>query len=246
MKTKIAFRYQMRENLKALGILYAIIYLLILLMAILRAVGRNGSMNGLEMASAIFMFVLGLNAFKTPFRFYLANSISRRTLFLGFLCSTVPTAAIMAVLDTVNHLIFTSLIHYDSIYFSVYFQHYSHTLQMPVDYLHFATESFLWCLCLYFFCALVGFFITSLYYRMNKLLKICVSIGVPGFFIFILPAIDIMTGSTVFRTLGSIIVFVLGLSDGCNPYIPMAFCLLGAIVISFLSFLLIRRATIKD
>ena len=89
---KSAMIYQISEMKKPLLIYYAIIFFLLLASFLTTEVflhiSANGTtINGIEISSMIFIFVCGLNSFKEPFRMFLQNGLSRKTLFLSYLCS---------------------------------------------------------------------------------------------------------------------------------------------------------------
>jgi hypothetical protein len=105
----------------------------------------------------------------------------------------------------------------------------------------------IWRLFTYAATAIVGFFITVLYYRLNKPLKLTVSIGVPVFFLMVLPYIDGMFfDGKIYDTIGNLIAGAYGFLDGYNPYISVLSSAIIFIVMGVLSYLLMRRATVKE
>ena len=92
-----------------------------------------------------------------------------------------------------------------------------------------------------------GYFITTLYYRLNKAGKIAVSISVPGILIVGLPIFDaVVTGGMIYRAFWRFVAFALGLLSGPNPYYAMVSSLLAVALFAAFSWMLVRRAVIKD
>jgi hypothetical protein len=93
----------------------------------------------------------------------------------------------------------------------------------------------------------LGYFITIAYYRMNKAAKIAVSIGVPSLFIYGLPILDAtVTHGAIAEAIYKTISFVFGIQNGGNAYFAVVTCLLTACMFAALSWLMMRRAVIKD
>ena len=93
-------------------------------------------------------------------------------------------------------------------------------------------EGFLMNICQYTAALAIGYFITIGYYRMNKIAKIIVSIGVPGFIIIVLPIL-------ITRVYG----------DTCPSeryYYDIGSGLLVSAVFLGLTYLMIRKVPIKD
>lgn len=197
--------------------------------------------NGIEFSSMIFIFVGGLNSFKETFRMFLQNGRSRRTLFLSYLYSLLPVTGIMALVDTSLGTVGSSLGNYRSI-FEPYFLHLSSSSSLVTFLAGLG-------LCLFFYttCALMGYFITTLYYRMGKGLKLLVSIGVPTLVIIVLPMVDIgLAHGAISRGIGQLFLLASGIKAGYNPFYPLASCLIVGSILAGLTYLLQRRAVIKE
>lgn len=107
-------------------------------------------------------------------------------------------------------------------------------------------EAILTTLAVYTVAMIGGYLITTAYYRMNKALKIIVSIGVPLLFFILLPLLDttIFNGK-IFIAIEKIMKFVFGGETG-NPYNLLLSCVLIVVVGVGLSWLLIRKAVEKN
>lgn len=243
---KSAMIYQISEMKKPLLIYYAIIFFLLLASFLTTEVflhiSANGTtINGIEISSMIFIFVCGLNSFKEPFRMFLQNGLSRKTLFLSYICSLLPVSGVMAIIDTSIGAIGRSLGSYQSAFHEFYRQYFPAVGPGQV-FVGFALS-----LMLYTTSALAGYFIASLYYRMNKGLKLLVSIGVPVLLIIVLPIVDMgYANGVISRGLGEILLLASGVKAGYNPLYPLGSCIILSSVLAGLTYLLQRRAVIKE
>jgi hypothetical protein len=186
MRFRTAWKYFISDMKNAVMIFYLIVFLGFTFFSVsISGTGpNNSSFSGLEMASMIFLFICGLNSFKKNYLFLMTNGVSRKTQFCSFLLSSFTVATFMAVVDTIISNVVPLLLNTD--YNSMFNQMYSGLEQSPAKVL----TSFLWSVVFYLFAIILGFFITTAYYRMVKLLKIAISIGVPVFFTTIFPIID--------------------------------------------------------
>lgn len=243
---KSAMIYQIAEMKKSLLIYYAIMLFLLLASFLTTEVffhfSVNGAaINGIEISSMIFIFVCGLNSFKEPFRMFLQNGLSRKTLFLSYICSLLSVTGVMAIVDTSIGAIGHSLGSYQSAFHEFYRQHFSAAGPGQV-FVVFALS-----LMLYTTSALAGYFIASLYYRMNKGLKLLVSIGVPVLLIIVLPIVDMgYANGVISRSIGEILLLASGVKAGYNPLYPLGSCIILSSVLAGLTYLLQRRAVIKE
>lgn len=251
---KEAVKYQLWEYKTPLIIYYIARYGFVMLLrlfvevAVVSAGGevQVSSVGGLEFASIIFIFVAGLNSFRETFHIFIQHGISRRRMFVSFLLLAAPVAAFMALTDSLNWIasgLFSGTnVTYESIFMQIYAQDYTGTGSAAL----FLT-SFLWGATVYLSFVLLGYMITALYYRMNKPLKIAVSVGLPVFFTVVLPLIESqVTKGAIFAALGNYIKFSWGgPGPGADPLYAIAFSLLHGAVFALISWLLIRRAEFK-
>jgi quinol-cytochrome oxidoreductase complex cytochrome b subunit len=109
-------------------------------------------------------------------------------------------------------------------------------------------EELLWSSFLYISVLVLGFLIATLYYRLSKVLKYVVSIGVPVFFLMILPILDTtLAEGNIYKTIITFMLFIFGkTTNGFNPYYTIISSLAISIILFVISYLLLRRATIKD
>lgn len=243
MRLAPALKFQLSSIKWSVIIFYIVIYSLLILMTtsqiIFNDFGGESHIGGMDFASMIFLFVVGLNAFKSTFHMFSANGISRKTLFVSFIATTGILCSGMAIIDSINTLIINQFVEYQPVMMQLFGARYS---DMGI-----ATygEGFLWMFFMYAVCMMFGFFLTTAYYRMNRPLKLIISIGVPVFMFIILPILDAQLFSgEIFKAIGMFIAFCTGRLSG-SPYVAMASNAVFYVVLAILGFLLMRRATVK-
>jgi len=243
MNIKAAVKYRLWDTKRPLLIFYSIIYTI--MAASIIAVTNLGdhvlSFSGFEFASMIFIFVLELNSFKEPFLMFLQNGLSRKTLFQSFVISIVPVSGLLAVIDSLNGLVMNEFMNYESIFLQFYNIRYSSCLG-NVGLAQFF-EGMLWYLTAYAMLAMVGLFITTLNYRMNRKQRLLFFIGVPVLFVYVIPLVDrTITNGAIYRGIGEFFAFAWGYTNGYIPYYSMVTCALFFVLFGGLTYLLTRKA----
>lgn len=202
-------------------------------------------MNGVDLATAIFLFICGLNSFKANFYFAQSNNIARKTFMKGIVISSVPLVLSTSIIDFIINRIANIFMKIPTLY-DMGFGGLSGSAWLTRDMwvqsndisTIFKTILFQFSLCLVAY--LMGIVINMIYYRCNKLMKTVVSV---------LPiALIIIMGFLPFETMINIERFANYLM-GVNPlnvYAPITTFLVGAVILSAITFLLIRKATIKE
>jgi hypothetical protein len=236
-----AWKYQLAGIKWPLIVYYIVIAALLVLFGISLSIAQQQntrmSVGGLEMASMIFLFVVGLNSYRPVFFMMSANSVSRKTMFVSFLAMLGVVAAGMAVIDTLYGAAMKMAGNYQTMFEQIY------NLETGAPVL--VAGGLEWRLCSYLAAGMVGYLITSLYYRMNKAVKLLVSIGVPVLVLFIWPAVDfsLWNGATT-KAIGWLIAWASGFSSG-NPYIGVISDIVLTVLLGGLSYLALRRAPVK-
>jgi len=241
MNIKAALKYRLYDSKKPILIYYlAIAGLLLLLFTSFMSIKiSSGRVNGMEMASAIFLFVFGMNSFKESFRLFMQNGVSRKTVFVSQLLSALIICATMSLIDNIisflNKIIFTS-------------DRFSYTGLIEQIYgkqgsgISMAILSFGFCFSLNLAFLSLGFLITTLYYRMNKGQKIAVSIGVPALLYVILPVLDtILFKKALSDAFGKLFSFAFG-----SPFASILSCIILSTVFYCFCWPLIKKAVVRD
>ncbi|TAH65516.1 MAG: hypothetical protein EWM47_11135 [Anaerolineaceae bacterium] len=250
MNIKAATKYQLNEYIKSVRIFYLVVILVTLFFGGIVNFGDSSNVNmmgGTEMSTAIFLFVLGLNSFKETFLMMLQNSTTRKTMFVSRLIAVLATGVSMAIIDRFI-ISFAKLFTYVNENYQVSGM-YEMVFQNRAESLHTVImnlEAILITIGVYIAAIIAGYFITTAYYRMNKILKVAVSVGVPVTLFFLLPIIDMSVyDGKISRAIGKLFAFVFGGESG-NPYNLLISCLLFSVVGIGLSWLLIRKAVEKN
>jgi len=227
------FRYQIYDFWKAVIIFYSIIISISFAITVLASKNTgNVSFGGLGMTTVIFLFVAGLNCFKANFKFMLANNVSRKKFYLGTIIALAAVAAFMALFDEILNYVLTSNIPYESVVMQLY---------KNDSFL----AGFLWSFGLYSLFLCLGWFITMLYYRCNKLMKTVISI-IPILIIALLQYIDWISEGSVGRVVIGFLNKAMGFAHNNNVYVGALSLFIGTAAIALICFLPLRNAIAKD
>jgi len=183
----------------------------------------------LELTSGCFSLLIGAVIFLGNFRVSLANGISRRT----FMLANLPVAMLLAAIFSIATIVITKV----------------HNLFWPINTLSegIMIENpnlnnawpMIFQFSLYLFLILGGRFITSVYYRSNRWIRVILSLVPIMVFIFMLRATNGNQG--VFpRVITSLFFYVI------QPENIINFLILGSLVMFALTWLVIYRAPLKD
>ena len=256
MNSKSVYKYQLNDIKKPIlvfDLVIACIFVLIFLSTGTKLLTINsleigpGSVSGLELASVIFLFVGGLNMFRETFRLSMQNGVSRKSIWSGTVLSFLTVGGGMALIDTVTRLVGVNFASRYNVEFQGLYDLLCADRSAKNSMIQNAFEGFLLNFCFYMAALAIGYFITVGYYRMNKIAKIIVSIGVPGLYIFVLPFADLLLfKGTLTNAIVKAILFSFGGTNGDNPYFAMGSGLLISAVFLGLTYLMVRRAPIKD
>ncbi len=244
MKLKQTVAFNLRNLKKPVIIFYIIVFTSFSLVALWNNLSTDNSyitFGGLELTTCITLFVFGLSLFRSELFICLQNGISRKTALLGYLISSSIMAVIMGFIDAVFYSTFNGNGFSSSLFIQLY-------AQLDYNKLSLLFVSFAWNVFLYLCLTLFGYFLAVLYYRMNKSLKLIVSIGVPIFIIVVLPILDELVVNYAIRDfLKRFIRIMVGTYGGSiQPWNWMLSNLFLSILFTFFSYLLIRRADIKS
>lgn len=250
MNFKNMYSYNLYENRKSLTIFYGVIVGIYLsfITAHLTLHG-DASIGGMEMSSIIFLFVVGLNSFKSNFHFGLTNGVSRKTQFLSYATTVLTLGVFMAITDMVISRLVAFVVPPNNLYMELYGLRYT-SIVGPLSFLNHVQiimEQFLWYTFLYSAMAMLGYCITLIYYRSNLIMKWIVSI-IPFLLLFVvLPYLETITQGAVSRFIGIFISRAMGFTgQSVNPLAAVISFIIGYLIFAGISFLLMRRAVVKQ
>lgn len=247
MRLKSVIKYNISDMKNSVIIYYVVIAAIMGLLAFtqqIRVVNIGSSDNigfvsGAE-ASAIFLFVCGLNSFKQNYLYLSTNGITRKAQFYGFLSSSAIVAGAMAFIDTASTNIINIFIDYRPMFYQLFGSFTAESSQLLITVINF-----LWSTAVYLLAIVIGYFITTLYYRMSKILKIIVSVGVPALLMIGSPILGIyLYKSNCAEEFSAVLSFLM---DGNgNPNVSIIISILETAIIAALSYMLVRKAPVKE
>lgn len=250
MKIKAAIKYQSNECLKTMRNFYIVIILVIAFFVFTVEISGGSSvmsMGGAEMSTMIFLFVVGLNSFKETFLMMLQNGVSRLTLFFSTTLNILFISILMAVAD--RFVLNIGGLYSDFRENVIVSGMFDMLYEKRVASMHVVAlnlEAILIMSGLYIAAFSGGYFITTAYYRMNKLVKVVVSVGLPASIFVLLPMLDkILFGGKITVKILDMLYFIIG-GKAENPYNTLFSCIFFSIVCLGLTWLLIRRAIEKS
>ena len=236
------------EGIRKSAIIYYFIFICVVIGLIAVSKGTI-IMSGIEFTTIIFLFVCGLNSFKSNFYFAKSNGISRKTFIKGLLISSVPIALIMSIIDiTINRIInifIKSPTLYDMSYGSL-LGYVGNLYESSWIKINTFSNLFNNILFQFSFCILayvVGIVINMIYYRSNKYLKVLVSVT-PVIFLIFNSNIS-MKNPVLAMRINNFLDYIFGF-DPSNVFACITTFLVFTLFLSVIAFLLIRKAVINE
>lgn len=226
MRLKTAIKFELDTNKQPLIIFYGIMLLIYTAAVISNIFTDVTAVSGTELSSMIFIFIMSIVSFKEFLQFSLQHGNARRDILIAFICSMGVLSLAMSLIDTALTLILASYMDYHSMYDMAYKN--SNILLI-----------ILWQAFIYWGITAIGSFINLLYYRLNKLGKILVSVSVP---VIILPGLASI-GNNI--TIHGQPLFKIIRHNLSTPLSIMMVSLFTVALFSFFNSLLIRKATIN-
>ena len=236
------------EGIMKSAIIYYSIFVCVIIGLIAVSGGRS-SMSGVEFSTVIFIFVCGLNSFKSNFYFAKSNGISRKTFIKGLLISIIPIALVMSIIDIIinriNNIFIKNPTLYDMSYGNLLGDvgriHEGVWIQSNSLATIFNTILFQFSLCLLAY--VVGIVINMIYYRSNKYLKVLVSV-IPVVFIIFNANFSTKNPGLTMR-INEFLDYIFGFNPS-NVFACITTFLVLVVILSGVAFLLIRKAIIKE
>ena len=241
-----AFKYSVLSNKKPILGFYTVVVALYLVFIVTSFFISGGSVSGMDMASLVFLFVFGITSFKENFYMLLQNGVSRKNMFLGTVLSLLVVSVFVAVADTVLVRILGLIPADNFALVSLFEQLYGMTQYSNSSTFAVSIHEIAWNSMMKFAFASIGLFIGCAYYKMSGLQKTLVSCGVPCFLLLGLPLIDLALPTlNIYEKLKEFFLFFFGFSDGVNSYQCVLCCLVLSIVVSGITFLMLRKTSVK-
>jgi len=255
MKLNAIYKYQLTDHRNAVLIFCAVILAVLSLVPmqitfssdVLTTTYESTQISGIDMAPAVFLFICGLSAFKESFLFALQNGISRKSLFVNRIYVAVTLAVTMALFSLLL-LALGKLIESPSsgiAYSSLLSMIYQSIGTVPFSGLFEYLISFLFLTVLFIAAQALGYLITVALYRMDKKQKISYIVGFYIVIFVILPIINMFISGQISTILVKFLDLSMGISAQ-NPFIGMFSLTLFSIIVTGLTWVLIRKAVVKN
>lgn len=236
------------EGIRKAAMIYYSIFVCVII-GLLAVSGGIITMSGVEISTVIFLFVCGLNSFKSNFYFAKSNGISRKTFIKGLLISSIPIALVMSIIDIIINRINNIFIKNPTLYDINYGELLGHIgsvydgnwIQSNSLNTIFNTILFQFSLCLLAY--VIGIVINMIYYRANKYVKVLVSV-IPVAFIILKGNLSMRNPSLTLR-INEFTNYIFGFNPS-NVFVCITTFLVFTVVLSAIAFLLIRKAAIKE
>lgn len=249
MNIKSVYKYQVSGFVQLWSIYFIVMIALEVLTLILtRLIGgeANGTFSGYEAASVMAGFIAGWACFKDGFHMLVQNSVSRKRMFISRMLVILSNGFVF----TLMHLVFQYS--FDLFSLGNHKMVSSATLQTtyPVFYMNLGgfgilLSSILFWACIIIMATTLGYFMGTLYYRLEKGARLAISIGVPVILFFIGPLLDLfLLQGNLNNTISWILGSIFGIRNQ-NPYIGMVSAIVITVVIGGLSYLLLLKAQLK-
>jgi hypothetical protein len=252
LKISPLYQYCLRQNLNTMAWVYGfsigiplVLGCAILLTGnVLDASGMNGSV---EVATAIALFVQMIAEVRNAMRLGVQNGRSRKSVVMMQCMVLVSAAAIYSAINVLVGLVTSSLFSD----YMIYTYAYRSAFIGPVGA---AIAQFLFSLMMMVSIGAFGMFLSVMYWRLDKLWRVIVSIGVPGLFVFGLPTL--MLRSEAGFWFGAKLIMFLGWCMGLpiqesadvvgmNPWRPVVFFLIVGVFWLVWVYPMVRKVMIK-
>ncbi|WP_434293289.1 hypothetical protein [Clostridium botulinum] len=235
-------KYQLKTSIKPILIYYSILIGFLLLILIEKFTSQNSNVqsSGIEMSTAIFIFIMALNSFKSSFYFSQGNNISRNSFIIGTIKSGIIMAAVLSLIDVIINRMYNIFIicptNFDMIYRNPSYGVNNSWKVMLNHSIANSLETYSWNLAVYIFLFMLGLLITIIYFRLNKLGQVVVSI---------IPVLLIVIVNNFYSYIPTKVWNFIGNAFGANTKNPYM-AILTFIILSILAiagqYLLIKKA----
>ncbi|WP_300379955.1 hypothetical protein [Clostridium sp.] len=249
MQVKKVAKYNISSMKKSIAIFYSIfISICILIIILSKSSEGNVSSSGLELSSAIFIFIAGLNLFKENFYFAKSNNVSRKSYFLGTILSMIPIVGIMSIIDIAINRIYNLFVKCPTNYEMIFtdyrlYNFFEDNAWIQQNDIKILLNTFLFQAAVYLMLFTLGFIINMIYYKCNKFMKTVVSVTpVMLIILFNILAFNFPYES---KKIGKFLLYIFGF-DTRNPYMAITTFIILFIILAAIAYSLIRKMVIKE
>lgn len=233
MKIKELYLWQMINIKKSLYIFYSIIYAIYLFSIVILKITGNPRVGGMDVSSVIYLFLAGLIFFGETFKFALCNGVSRKTILITNVFTTLSLTAAMTLIDIFNRWFFCFIAGLDDTTIFNYVYRGGNLISRII-----CTFG------VYMLFASIGYFIGGLNSRMGKMLKLLVYITLPVLIIVGVPLGISILSETAIQSLGKFFSNFFSYITA-SPYNMFLVAIVSSVVFYIFSVFLVRKAPLK-
>lgn len=246
MKALKIAKYQVLETLKPIMIFYSIFIIAIIFIS-----AGNATSIGTEFSTAIFVFVVGLNSFKSPFMLTQANNISRKSFVMGSLLGILPVTFGMSLIDLVINRVLNIFSSCPTLFDMIYGNFRDSRLMANINSVWIQANDFktligtvIWQFAAYSVIYSLGILISLCYYKSNSYMKVLITVFS---ILFIASAftLNIVLINTFSIDLGQFFTSIFGWKSR-NPYIAVLSLAVIGTVLSMIIYLFIKKTVVRD
>lgn len=197
--------------------------------------------NGFDMTSTVYVLVLSIALFVECFKMAMANSDTRKNVILSCILTAVPVSLVLTAINSLLFIISNTISESSSLFFMLYSEKYGALKNSLEGILMDALFEMIMLITVF----LLGYLISVIFYRLDKLGKLIFSVAFFGGPILLIPTIDKMFfNSTLIHKLFSFIGSALGLTT-CNPLMAIMSMTIVSAVLLLINYILISGAKLK-
>lgn len=242
MKIKQMFIWSWKNNWIVFPVFFGVLLLVNLFMAIIVAVlPEEGGVSGTNGSAFIVALVLGLINFAYALRWGGANSVSRRSVYVGSLAFLASFAVVLSVLEAAMRLAFSwNPAFRQGEIFHFLFAEWS----AEKGFAFMALSHLIWSIAMALLLHMIGYFLGGAFYRLGRIGKVLLAAGTPVTLLVVLPIVTVILPEGVQAALmsffGNLFRFLMQ-----TPFHMALVFLVISVVFAFFAWLLVRKAPVN-
>lgn len=248
MKLKSIYKYLIWQQGKSYLIYFGIIFVIVHLGLLLTlCIDTNGSFDGMEMGTVIFMMISGIVFYRESLALSMQNGISRKTFFMALILGFITISVLAAAGDSIINIIGNTYekhtkMFYDSMYEQMYLYQSGTSISPKIS--EYPTI-FLMDFTMYITVSSLGVLIGALLYRLNRILKIIIPLSL--WLIFQIGSVIILFIDFKFadnKIIEAFLKFIQWLEESVYHLTAVLPCI--AVLLTAIAFLFVRRVPLND
>lgn len=250
MKVLKVSKYQALEAVKPIIIYYSILVVIITFLS-----AGSATFTGIEFSTVIFLFIAGLNSFKSQFMMTQANNISRKTFLKGSFFGMVAITLGMSIVDLIINRVFNIFERCPTFFDMIYGNYRDLSLMADINSTWIQANDFktllgtiIWQFAVYSVIYILGFLISLSYYKSNPFMKFFISGFSVVFFVVFMASSSILNKIILNNfgiNIGQFLASILGWQSR-NPYIAVfSLAVIGSLLSTVIYFFM-KKTVVKE